>query len=65
MKVYIVTIHPTKASKSSYLLGAYSSHELATNAAMAETSRPDASYWQLYSIADTVIDQRCILPDQE
>jgi len=57
MKIYIVTIHPTKASKSSYLLGAYSTVKLAHDAAKAEVGRADASWWTNYDITMATVDR--------
>ena len=50
--VYIVKIIPTKESKTTYILGVYSSRELALKDAELEIRQPDASWWTKYAIVE-------------
>ena len=50
MIVYLVTIVPTKSSKSSYILGVFKTEESARLAANAEINRPDPCWWTNFTI---------------
>jgi hypothetical protein len=54
--VYVVEIVPTKESKSAYILGVYSSYELAKQAGSTETTSKHASWWTQYRITKTQIN---------
>ena len=56
MEVFIVEIVPTKASKSSFIAGVYSSFKLAQQAAIEETTKSNAYWWTNYRILSCTLD---------
>lgn len=53
---YVVEIVPVKESKSSFILGVYTSLQWAKQAAKEEIAKPDASWWTEYKITRVILD---------